>query len=135
MAKQKEPESFEVTEYEGLDGDNDDTAFVTSVISQVVEEKVKEDPTIGCRLHFCDGGVRFTVHSYEMHLPRRVKEVEERAHKFLDEMLKYVKKEIKGRAGRSIDFKEDKDKRGHSVEKVSLNERYYYITWRFYEIS
>lgn len=131
MAKRKEPESFEVTEYSG---ENEiESRFRT--ISQIVLEKVSDQPNCTIRVSVTGEVMRVTYHSYEMHMPTRFAVVQDQAKSYLDEMLRHIKKEFKSRTGTVLELKEDKSLANYSIEKVSLNERYHYAAWRCYDLK
>ena len=131
MGKPVEPESYEVTEY----AKNKELRDKFSVISQIVQDKIRENPTYCCRVFFVGDMLKLVFCCYEMNLPARMKEIEKLAHDCMNEMVRVIKKEFKSHSKMSLDLKEDKKKANYSVQKVSLNERYYYMAWRFYEIS
>jgi hypothetical protein len=79
--------------------------------------------------------VTLYYHCYEMHLPVRMREVEAQAKTILDEMVKHLKKEYKARTKKTLNLKENKERANYTVQKVSLNERYYYVSWRCYELD
>jgi hypothetical protein len=79
--------------------------------------------------------MRVQLTMFEMHLPRRMKEVEDVAFKLLKGYVSEVKKEFKKRSKRDLKLKEIKDKADYTVSKVSMNERYYYVCWHLYELD
>jgi len=127
----QKPESFEVTEY----ADPKKSYDKFSVIYQIIENKVRENPTFGCRVSFVGNMLKLYFHCYEMHLPVRMKEIEKLAHDSLNEAVKMIKKEFKTITKEKIELKEDKTKANYTVQKVSLNERYYVVYWRFFELQ
>jgi hypothetical protein len=59
----------------------------------------------------------------------------------IDESVKYLKKEFRARTGKALkltlsggDITEQTD-RNYTVQKVSLNERYYYNAWRVFTVD
>jgi hypothetical protein len=50
-------------------------------------------------------------------------------------MVKHLKKEYKARTKKTLNLKENKERANYTVQKVSLNERYYYVSWRCYELD
>lgn len=137
MAKPPEPESFEITEYGGDPKGKDEVGLRhvdLGVIQEIVEEKVRKIPSAGIRVAFTGKLVKLTYHCYEMHLPRRMQQVESDADTMLKEMIKVIKKEYKAKTGDTLKLKEIKELANHQVQKVSLNERYMYAGWRFFEI-
>lgn len=125
-------ESFEVTEY---GTDHEIPGRVQGQIKEIVQEMVRKNPAAGTQVTFVGNLAKFTYHCYEMHLPVRQKEVEHAAKSALDETVKHVKKEFKNRTGSDVKLTERKDMANTSVHKVSLNERYMYSSWRFYELK
>lgn len=132
-------ESFEVQEY---DPEDLPVAEKLSVIKQILDDR-KNDPSTAGLPSFAfqialQGDQLITkYHCYEMLLssPDRLKEVERQADASLTELLKYLKKEFKSRTKKALTLKERKELRNYSVTKVSLNERYYYVSWRVYEMG
>lgn len=131
MPKPPTPETFEVTEY-GVEHRARDRH---SVIYEILNEIGQGSPVYRCRGSFQGNQLKVTYHCYEMHLPSRIKQVEDQARQVLDETIRYLKKEFKARYGKELALKEDKSLRSHSVSKVSLNERYVYASWRCFELS
>lgn len=133
----EDAKGFDVTEYG--DGDEDDTVAKRAAILSVINDRERDNPTIGIKVTFMGDLMRLTYHSYEMGVPSNMKEVESRANKVLDEAAKFIKKEYKnkynGHGKKKIDLKEQKPKRDYQIQKVSMNERYYVLFWRFYEIE
>lgn len=125
------PEGFETTTY----GDQEDSTKVYSVICQIMEDRVRESPTFGMKASISNGLLKIFYHCYEMHLPSRVADVQDRAQTAFREVLKHIKKEYRSRTKESIDLKEKKELANHTVQKVSMNERYYAVFWKFYELS
>lgn len=132
-------QSFEVTEY---DPEDLPVASQLAVIHQIMADKKSDPanpqlPTESFLLTLQGGEMRLSYHCYEMLLSdlQRRRNVEEAAEKALNEMLKHLKKEFKKRTKKVLSLKEIKDRRDYSVAKVSLNERYYYISWRVYSID
>lgn len=132
MAKPVEPESFEVTEY-GEDEPVGPKADL-GAIQEIVQDHVRKVPSVGVRVAFTGNLVKLTYHCYEMHLPRRLQQVQSDSETVLREMVKILKKEYKAKTGETLKLKELKELANHSVQKVSLNERYMYAGWKFFEI-
>lgn len=125
-------EGFEVTEY----SDPKNEAYAKySAIYQIMQDKEREAPNCGVRVSFVGNMLKLYYHCYEMHLPTRMKEVTDESETMIREALKYIKKELKKRKLGAIDFKEDKSLANYTVQKVSLNERYYAVFWKFYELG
>lgn len=125
------PDSFEVTEY----GEQDATHEKVSVIAQIVSERVRENPAHGVQVSFGGNEMILKYHCYEMHLSSRMRQVEATANDVFREIVSLIKKEFRKRTKKSIDLKELKEKSSHSVQKVSMNERFYVIFCRSYEMK
>lgn len=124
-------QGFEVTEY----GDAGRPDQVFSVIAEIIQNQRDEHPNCNIQVTFAGDLCRLSYHSYEMHLPRRRNEVEENAKKALNDAVKLIKKEFKSRTGKALKFAEKKDMANDVVQKASLNERYIYSSWRFFELE
>lgn len=125
------PESFEITDY----GADDEVNERVSVIGQIVKEKASESPAWSILVSFEGQNMVLKYHCFEMKLPSRVREVHDNAEAMLRETLSHVKKEFKKRTKKVLTAKEIKERAGHTVQKVSLNERYYVIFWKTFEIG
>jgi hypothetical protein len=129
------PEGFETTEYNTK---FEDPYEKYKVLRQIVEDRKYGSPSLpseAFRVDFSGNEAKVFYTSYEMHLPVRMKEIEAQSEAALNEVVKYLKKEFKSRTKMKLDMKELKDRRNYSVQKVSLNERYMYSSWRFYELA
>ena len=124
-------ESFEKTEYGNPTDPRDDA----SIVYQIVLDKVSDSPSSNVLGSLSGNLLRLTYQCYEMHLPTRMKEIEDSAHTVLKEMVSYLKKEFKRQTKRTLSLKERKDLEDYTAQKVSLNERYHYARWKFFEIS
>ncbi len=139
MPKRPEPESFEVTEY---DPDDLPEAEKLAAVKQAVQD-YKNDPEItkipsgGVQLHIQGDRVKLVYHCYDMHLSDhlRLQEVERQCEQHLTDALKGIKKKYKEITRKALSLKELKDLRDYSVQKVSLNERYYATFWRVYSLG
>lgn len=127
----KSPESFETTEYSTPHNVYDDY----SVINQIVQDKGRESPAYAVRASLTGDMLKLTFMSYEMHAPTRMRDITESGDKYLSEMLKHLKKEFKKRTKKELELTEKKDLANYTIQKVSLNERYAYAAWRFYELK
>jgi len=125
-------QGFEIAEY---DQEHEIPARALGLMKEIIRDIARVSPSTGIQISFTGNLAKLTFHSYEMHLPVRMREVEERAKDVLNEAIKVLKKELKAQGGFKIDFKEKKEMANTSVQKTSLNERYVYSSWRFYEIS
>lgn len=125
------PEGFEVTEY----GKPHEVYSMYSVVHQIMEDRGREAPNYGVKVAFTGNMLKVYYHCYEMCLPTRFTEIEGNANDSLNEAIKYIKKEYKKRTKKTLDLKEKKDLANYTVQKVSLNERYYTVFWRMYELG
>ena len=131
MAK-NEPQTFEITEYSPAVLDMN-TAYKT--IRQIFSEYARGPAKHAVWVDMSGDKLKLHYHAYEMFLPQRIQRVDEESKQILDAAVKELKKEFKTRTGKSLTLSEKKDLGNYTVEKVSLNERYYYKCWRFYDIS
>jgi NADH:ubiquinone oxidoreductase subunit D len=127
------PESFEVQEYNDVREPYD----TYKVLKQIVQDRKDEDhvTTHSIRVDFVGDQMKVFYQCYEMMLPHRMAEVEKQASDAHREFLSYLKKEFKKRAKHPLSVTEQKDLADYTVQKVSLNERYYYCSWRYYTIK
>jgi len=125
-------ESFETTAYGKEEGPPDK---VFSAIEEIIRDQVSRSPASNVRVSFTGNLMRVSYHCYEMNLPVKMKEIEATAREVLNETFKNLKKQFKEKTGDTLKAKEQKDMANYSVQKVSLNERYYYVAWRFYELG
>lgn len=132
MAKAEKPGSFEITDYSE---DHEIPGRSRGIIKEILQAMVRKNPAMSVQAVFVGNLMKITYHSYEMHLPVRIKEVESAAKSNLDETCKHLKKEYKTILKKTLDMKERKEMANTSVQKVSLNERYMYASWRFYELA
>lgn len=84
---------------------------------------------------FGEDEMRLIYHSYEINLHERFEEISDFSNKALNEIEKLIKREYKKLTKKTLKLKEKKKARDFTVEKVSLNLRYYFVTWREYNIS
>jgi hypothetical protein len=127
------PESFEVQEY----NDVKEPYQTFQVIKQIVQDEKdgQRNPSLAWKVDFLGDVMKVQLTLFEMHLPQRMKEVQDAAHKLQKSYVSELKKEFKKRAKHDLKLKEIKDKADYTVQKVSLNERYYYICWHLYELD
>lgn len=126
-----EAQGYEVTEYSGTDR----LDAKQSAIQEIVQDHISAVPSTNVRVAFTGNLVKLTYHCYEMHLPQRIRQVESDKDTVLKEMVKLLKKEFKAKTGEALTLKERKEMENHSIQKVSLNERYMYVGWRFFELG
>ena len=124
-------DSFEVTEY----GEPTDPQPDFAVVYQIVVEATSKSPSASITPRLMGGILKLTYCCYEMHLPSRLKEVEDLAKTALKEMVSHIKKEYKKKTGKAIALKEKKEMADRNVQKVSLNERYVYTTWKCFDLA
>jgi len=124
--------SFEVTEYSKPDMDY---AQAAGVIKQIIVDMVHDVPTVGVWSSMTGNQLRLHYHDYVMMLPVHMRETAERSEKTLKELAKHLKSEFKKRTGHTLKLVEKKDLANYTIEKVSLNERYYYKSWMAFELS
>lgn len=105
-----------------------------STIKEIVDDQREYRPGVNVNVSFTGNMMRLIYHSYEHLLPTRMREVEENANMILDKTIKKIKKDYKEKLKKTLNLKEKKELANYSVNKVSLNERYMYSCWRFYEL-
>ena len=128
----KEPQGFEVAEYSkpALDANQ-----AYQVVRQIFFDRQKSNPAFGVWADMQGNILKVHYHAYEMQVPRRYPQVAEQGETALKEAVKLLKAEFKARTGETLALKELKDLSNHTLEKVSLNERYYYRCWKVFEAS
>lgn len=133
MPKPPTPESFEVQEYSS----ENESQSRFGVIYQIVEQLVRENPAAGCRAALQGSLLKITYNAYEALLsdPQRLKVAEDAAKQYLNGTVSQLKKEYRRLRGKTLELKEKKDLANRYVSKVSLNERYIYSSWRFYDLG
>lgn len=129
----EKPESFEVTDY-GAENTEYNRA---AAIKQIVSEIGRSNPSFAVLASIAGNRLTLKYHCYEMHLHDhlRLRAVADQADLVFKETLKHLKKEFKSRTKKALSLKEMKGASNHNLQKVSLNERYYYLAWRVYELS
>ena len=130
--KKTTPESYEVASYSE---DSNKEYDKIAVINQIMKDKAKESPEFAIFCKFTGNFLQIYYNYYGMCVPVRMKEIERQAKEILDESIKFLKKEFKLKTKDNLNLKEDKSKANYTLQKVSLNERYYYVSWRFYELQ
>ncbi len=128
-----EPESFEKTDY-GHEGSDEYDKL--AAIKQVASEIVKANPHHGFLVEFVEGDkLKVTYVTMEVSLPSKITAVQEQARKLMSEFIKTLKADFRKKTKKTLTLKELKDRQDYAVEKVSLNERYYFRQWNIYEIG
>jgi hypothetical protein len=130
--KMNEFKTFETTEYSDPEMGFADAA---RVIRQIVVDMVHDKPTVGMWVDMSGNQLKIHYHDYVVMLPVHLKATTERADTAFKELVKHIKSEFKDRTGKALKLVEKKDLANYTVEKVSLNERYYYRAWSVYEVS
>jgi hypothetical protein len=127
-----ENKSFEVTEYS-----NPEMSYADAyqVIRQIMVDMVHDVPTVGVWIDMTGNQLKIHYHDYVVKLPQVMKQTVDRSETAISEVMKHIKAEFKRRTGKALKLKEDKELYNYSVEKVSLNERYYFKCWRVFEVS
>ena len=127
------PESFEVQEY----NDVREPYQTFQTIKQIVQDlRIKSNnPSVGLKADFLGDVMRVNITLFEMHVSRRMKEIQDAADQLHKSFLRDLKKEFKKRTKHDLKLKEDKAKADCSVQSVSMNERAYVTCWRFYEMD
>lgn len=128
----KEPQTFEVAGYSDVEFG---MAEAQRVIAQIFKDIERDCPAHAVWGDFTGDQLKVHYMTYVMHLPSRTKQVEEEAEEVFKQTVSHVKKEFKARTGKVLKLKEQRDLAGHAAEKVSLNQRFYYKAWCFYQIS
>ena len=124
-------QGFETTEY----SQEEVVSEKISAIAQIAQDYVREIPTCGCRVVQEGNLVKVIYTSFEPFLPERIRDAQDRADSYIKEMVKHLKKEFKSRQKETLDLKELKDRSDYSVQKVSMNERYTYSAWKYFEVG
>lgn len=131
MSKQ-EAQSFEVAPYSDVEFG---IAEAQKVIAQIFRDIVRDAPAHAVWADLTGDTLKIHYHTYVMHLPSRRKLIAEEANDVFKQTVAYLKKEFKARTGKALKLSEQKELANDAVEKVSLNERYYYKAWRFYKLG
>lgn len=134
MAAKEIVKGFEKTQYSDIDNPYD----VYKCVAQIVSDKKNtwgNLPSHSFVVRMEGKQLKVTYMSAEVGLPQKIRDVETTAEKAIQEYVKELKKEFKKRHKDALAVKEDKSQRGSSSEKVSLNERYYFRSWRVYSID
>ena len=127
-----DPQTFEVAPYSDVDfGINE----AHKVIKQIFVDLVRDAPAHAVWADMTGDLMKLHYHTYVMHLPSRIKIIEDECDQIFKGTLAHLKKEFKARTGKTLKLAEQKALANRAVEKVSLNERYYYKAWRCYTVS
>jgi RIO-like serine/threonine protein kinase len=131
MSKQ-EPQTFEVAGYSDVEFG---VAEAYKVIKQIFADLGRDAPAHAVWADMTGDLLKIHYHTYVINLPVHYKKVEEEANEILKRTVTHLKKEFKSRTGKALKITEQKDLANHAVEKVSLNERYYYKAWCVYSLG
>lgn len=131
MSKQ-EPQSFEVAGYSDTEIG---AAEAFKVIKQIFADLGRDAPAHAVWVDMTGDLVKIHYHTYVVNLPVYFKRVEEESNEILKRTVAHLKKEFKERTGKALKLTEQKELANHAVEKVSLNERYYYKCWRVFTLG
>lgn len=132
-----EPQTFEVTEYS-------DPEFgiveAHQVIMQIFKDLARDMPAQAVWAKMSGDQLTINYHTYEMHVPVKMAQISEEGRTIIKEAEKHLKKEFRSRTGVALKLKmepslEEQVKRNYTVQKVSLNERYYYNAWRTFTVT
>ena len=124
-------QSFEVSEYSDPELDS---SQAYGVIRQIFSE-MRKVPRFSVWADWTGSMLKIHHNSYEAFLPERIQEVQAESKIVMDEAVKTLKKEFKARTGKTLKLSENKEMADYSMEKVSLNMRFMFKSWRFYSIS
>lgn len=129
----EKPESFEIAEY----NDVREPYEKYQVLRQIIEDHRHDVPVTTCsyKVDFVGDQMKVYYMSYEPMLPHRMKEVEKQSNDAHKEILRHLKKEYRSRTKNAVGLTEQKEKADYTVNKVSLNERYMFVSWRFYKLD
>ena len=128
----KEIQSFEVAEYSDTEMGIQEAH---KVIIQIFKDIGRDVPNCAVWADISGDLLKIHFHTYVVNLPVHMKRIEEEANEALKQAVAHLKKEFKSRTGQALKISEEKELANRTVEKVSLNERYYYRAWRVFQIS
>lgn len=119
-----------------VQGEDEQERDVLSIAAQAVQDVKREDPSFGFTAKFHgESLMTLSYHSSQVDMPNRQAEAEHEADQRFKAFEKAYKAAYKDICGKAAKLKEDKDQRRESVQKVSLNNRYYYIKTRTYSVA
>jgi uncharacterized protein with von Willebrand factor type A (vWA) domain len=111
------------------------TGEAFKVLKQTVNDLTRDAPAHAIHLDMTGDKVKIHYLTYVYLLPVHMKQIEAECDAVFKSTVSYLKKEFKARTRKTLKLKEVPELAGHTAEKVSLNERYYYKAWRFYDLS
>jgi len=126
-----ELKSFEKTEYSDPEMGY---AEVNQVIRQIMVDMTHDKPTVGMWTSMSGDQLKIHYHDYVRMLPVHIKETSATAEEAFKGLKKHIQGEFKTRTGKDLKLVEKKDLANYTIEKVSLNERYYFRSWKVYEV-
>jgi len=130
--KKEQAQSFEVAPYS-------DTEFgiteAHKVLLQIFKDLERDSPAHAVWGDMVGDQLRIRHQTVVVNLPMKQNQVEEECDQVFKSTVSHLKKEFKDRTGKALKLAEDKELRGHTAQKVSLNQRYYYTAWRSYAVS
>ena len=132
MPRLPDPKSFDVA------GERYDRADdIRSLLQTAAREHVPADPTIGFNISMSEDRLVVKFHCNDRSLDdrKRLDGALDSADKAIKTYVSFLKKEVRGHGGGSPKFKELKDRRDYSVNKVSLNDRWYLQVIRVFEVE
>jgi len=132
MAKPVEPQSFEVagTRYEQAEDR-------WALLKQIASELPRDTPSSGFLISLQEDDVMIKYQCIDRLLDdrRRLEGLIQEAEKHVKEYLKTLKSEYRTRSGHTLKFKEDKDRRNYTVQKISLNGTFHFVYQQVYAID
>lgn len=131
MSKQ-EPQTFEVAAYSDVDFG---IAEANKVIKQIFADIARDAPAHAVWATMSGPQLKIIYHTYVVNLPQHRKVIEEQSNEIFKSTISHLKKEFKSRTGKALKLTEEKEMANSAVEKVSLNERYYFRAWRFFTLG
>lgn len=125
-------ESFE-TSGEAYDQKFDRTAL----IKQIEQDIPSPTPSSKFKLKLSGTRLVISYHCIETYLSdrSRVESLYKESEKLIKDYVKEFKKEYKKRSKKALKMTEVKEGRDYSVEKWSLNERYYFTSFQVYDLK
>jgi hypothetical protein len=130
--KKPEPQGYEVAPYSDVEFG---TYEAHKVIMQIFHDLVRDSPAHAVWGDMVGDQLRIRHQTVVVNLPMKVAQTEDECEQVFKSTVSWLKKEFKDRTGKALKLAEDKELRGHTTQKVSLNLRYYYTAWRSYAVS
>lgn len=133
MPKPKPPQTFDKTVYGREYGSSGTLKDKFATIYEVIHYMPRSFANAGCTIQLSGNRFKLSYESYELNLNQRIKDVRTSAKEYMNECIKYLKKEYKNRRGETLELKELKDLADETIEKAGLNSRWMFHTFRVYE--